>query len=360
MTSRVFDKTTRRFLLMSVAAFVTACAHDQQKPVSFVRAEPSEPPVIEAKIDLASVPIFRQVQKSLTDDGDDEKSVPDGLTAIEQAYRNSVIASAPDGFVNATQYFPYQRGSLFELHAAPGFISVVELQPGETLVNYALGDTARWVVGDVTDGNQTRLLVKPVKAGLSTNLVITTDKRVYVVQAESHKRDIYNAVIAWTYPLDDISKQVEVIEAVNKEYADTIVIGVPIDQLNFDYAIKGDQARWRPIRAFDDGAKVYIEFPKDLGANEAPPLFLADENGSGQLVNYRVRQNYYVVDRLFEIAELRLADTTVQIAKNGGGFSWKRFFSQPRERKSLRRDPDDHGEQHDRASHNGMNGNHRM
>ena len=140
---------------------------------------------------------------------------------------------------------------------------MVELQPGETLVNYALGDTARWVVGDVTDGNQTRLLVKPVKAGLSTNLVITTDKRVYVVQAESHKRDIYNAVIAWTYPLDEISKQVEVIEAVNKENADTIVIGVPIDQLNFDYAIKGDQPRWRPVRAFDDGAKVYIEFPKD-------------------------------------------------------------------------------------------------
>ena len=67
MTNRVFDKITRRFLLMSVAAFVTACAHDQQEPLNFVRAQPSEPPVIEAKIDLASVPVFRQVQKSLNE-----------------------------------------------------------------------------------------------------------------------------------------------------------------------------------------------------------------------------------------------------------------------------------------------------
>jgi len=75
-------------------------------------------------------------------------------------------------------------------------------------------------------------------------------------------------------------------------------------------------------------------------------------------VNYRVKQNYYVVDRLFDIAELRLADTTVQIAKNRKS-SWSRWFTSPSKRKSLRRDPDDHGE-HDRANHSGMNGNHRM
>jgi len=359
MTSRVLFKTTRRFLLMSVAGFVTACAHDQHEPLSFVRAEPTEPPVIEAKVDLASVPVFRQVQKPLTDGGGEEKPVPDGLTAIEQAYRDSIIASAPDGFVNATQYFPYQRGSLFELHATPGFISVVELQPGEKLVNYALGDTARWVVGDVTNGAQTRLFVKPVKADLSTNLVITTDKRVYVVEAKSHKRDAYNAVIAWTYPLEEISTQVEVINIANKENADTIVTGVPIDQLNFDYVIEGDEPNWRPVRAFDDGTKVYIEFPKSLGSSEAPPLFLAGKDGTGQLVNYRVKQNYYVVDRLFDIAELRLADTSVQIAKNRKS-SWSRWFASPSKRKSLRRDTDDHGEQHDRADHSGMNGSHRM
>ena len=85
-----------------------------------------------------------------------------------------------------------------------------------------------------------------------------------------------------------------------------MVIGVPIDQLDFDYEIDGDKPSWRPVRAFSDGSKTYIEFPKTLGTAEAPPLFLNDEDGSGQLVNYRVKQNYYIVDRLFDRAELRL------------------------------------------------------
>ncbi|MEM7024107.1 MAG: P-type conjugative transfer protein TrbG [Pseudomonadota bacterium] len=355
----LYKGAVRSLLLMSVAGLATACVQAQQEPPTFTRAVPSEPPVIRATIEPDVIPAFPQVRKPLNQN-DETEVAADGLAAIEEAYRDSVIASAPDGFINATQFFAYQPGALYELHAAPGFLSIVQLQPGETLINYALGDTARWIVESVTDGNQPRLLMKPVKAGLSTNLVITTDRRIYVIQAESHKRDTYNAVIAWTYPLDEIATQVEVVEAVNRENADTIVTGVPVDQLNFDYAIKGDKPDWRPVRAFDDGAKVYIEFPRNLGSIEAPPLFLAGEDGGGQLVNYRVKRNYYVVDRLFDLAELRLADTTIQVVKNGAGFSWKRFFSQPTERKSLRRDPDDHGEQHDRAGHHGMDRSHRM
>ena len=51
--------TKRRFLLFCAAASVTACSHHQQEPPSFARIEPSEPPIIEAKIDLASLPDFR-------------------------------------------------------------------------------------------------------------------------------------------------------------------------------------------------------------------------------------------------------------------------------------------------------------
>ncbi|MGI9450602.1 MAG: TrbG/VirB9 family P-type conjugative transfer protein, partial [Geminicoccaceae bacterium] len=91
-----------------------------------------------------------------------------------------------------------------------------------------------------------------------------------------------------------------------------------------------------------------------------PPLFLKDEEGSGRLVNYRVKQNYYIVDRLFAQAELRLDDVVVRIDKTQGS-TWSRWFSTSAQttRKSLRRDPDDHGEHHDRADHHDRNG-HRM
>ena len=60
---------------------------------------------------------------------------------------------------------------------------------------------------------------------------------------------------------------------------------------------------WKPIRAFDDGTHVYIQMPTGMKSSEAPALMVAAGSGS-QMVNYRVRGNYYVVDRLFDQAVL--------------------------------------------------------
>ncbi|MGZ2962328.1 TrbG/VirB9 family P-type conjugative transfer protein, partial [Pseudomonas aeruginosa] len=85
-----------------------------------------------------------------------------------------------------------------------------------------------------------------------------------------------------------------------------VASGLSVDQLHFDYAITGDQPPWRPLRAFDDGRQTFIEFPASIGVGEAPPLFLVDGKGTTALVNYRLQGRYYVVDRLFDTAELRL------------------------------------------------------
>jgi type IV secretion system protein VirB9 len=85
-----------------------------------------------------------------------------------------------------------------------------------------------------------------------------------------------------------------------------IEAGLSPENLHFEYAISGDNPPWKPLRAFDDGTHVYIEFPKAIDQGEAPPLFIAGPAGSSDLVNYRVRGNYYVVDQLFAAAELRL------------------------------------------------------
>ncbi|MDE2074966.1 MAG: TrbG/VirB9 family P-type conjugative transfer protein, partial [Alphaproteobacteria bacterium] len=66
---------------------------------------------------------------------------------------------------------------------------------------------------------------------------------------------------------------------------------------------------------FDDGTHVYIEFPARIDQGEAPPLFVVDPKGNDALVNYRVRGNYYIVDRLFAAAELRLGETPQQVVR---------------------------------------------
>src|SRR6202012_5418586 len=88
-----------------------------------------------------------------------------------------------------------------------------------------------------------------------------------------------------------------------------------VENLHFDYAITGDNVLWKPVRAFDDGTHVFIEFPDALGKGDAPPLFVAGPNGSHDLVNYRVRGSYYVVDQLFTQAELRRGQDHQQVVK---------------------------------------------
>jgi type IV secretion system protein VirB9 len=147
------------------------------------------------------------------------------------------------------------------------------------------------------------ILVKPTRPGLSTNLVINTDRRTYHLELRSTP-DTWMASVSWTYPQDALIA----IAVRNREAASVspAVPGVDLAALDFRYRIEGDRARWRPIRAFDDGRQVFIELPDSIGQSELPPLFVAGAKGTGELVNYRLRGRYLVVDRLFEAAELRL------------------------------------------------------
>ena len=110
--------------------------------------------------------------------------------------------------------------------------------------------------------------------------------------------------VSWIYPQDELIALKRAGD--ERRAAEPVSVGIAADQLHFDYAITGDRPAWRPLRAFDDGRQTYIEFPETLATGEAPPLFLVDTKGEAQLVNYRLQGRFYVVDRLFDTAELRL------------------------------------------------------
>jgi P-type conjugative transfer protein TrbG len=159
---------------------------------------------------------------------------------------------------------------------------------------------------------QVHVLVKPSAPNLNTNLVVMTDRRSYHLALESTDQTAM-AMISWTYPQDELFAVQRQAKAA--EEAQPIASGVALEDLRFRYAISGDNPPWKPVRAFDDGLKVYIEFPDRIDQGEAPPLFVAGPGGDSQLVNYRVRQNYYIVDRLFAAAELRLGQKPQQTVR---------------------------------------------
>jgi len=237
-------------------------------------------------------------------------------TAVSAANRHATLEPTAEGFLNGTQVYPYADGAIYHVITAPERVTDIALEPGETLVAVASGDTVRWVIGDTSSGSgadkRTHVLVKPFSAGLATNLVITTDRRSYHITLTSAAKAAMTA-LSWTYPQDALlalKRAAAVAEA-----AAPVAAGIPLEQLHFNYAISGDQPSWRPLRAFDDGRQTFIEFPASLLVGEAPPIFLVDAKGEAQLVNFRLKGRFYVVDRIFDVAELRLGMNDQQIVR---------------------------------------------
>lgn len=234
------------------------------------------------------------------------------VTALTAANADARRRPDPGAFVDATQMYDYAPGALYEVYAAPGYLSTILLEPGEAIVTVAAGDTTRWMVEETTSGDlaepRALLLVKPLRAGIRTNIVLATDRRTYLIEAIAVQGSAYSAQTAWRYP--DASRGAET----------STVSGIALEALNFRYRIetvRGSAPRWRPVRVFDDGRRTYVEFPLDITTSAAPPLFLRD-GADVALVNYRVSGNRYVIDRLFDVAELRLGgqrQTIVRISR---------------------------------------------
>jgi type IV secretion system protein VirB9 len=229
---------------------------------------------------------------------------------VEQANGAARVQPTRAGYINAVQVYPFSDSALYQVYAAPGDVTDIALEAGERLVGsgpVAAGDTVRWVIGDTESGTgptkRVHILVKPTRPDLVTNLIINTDRRTYHLELRSTEKT-YMASVSWAYPQDQLialRRQNTAADA-----AAPVAAGVNIDALNFRYRIEGDNPAWRPLRAFDDGRQVFIEFPRGIGQGEMPPLWVIGAQGGAELVNYRVQGNHLIVDRLFAAAELRL------------------------------------------------------
>jgi type IV secretion system protein TrbG len=80
----------------------------------------------------------------------------------------------------------------------------------------------------------------------------------------------------------------------------------PVDSLCFDYRIKAKTDLIKPVRVFDDGEKTFIQMNRDTQTREAPVLVVIGSDGKQEMVNYRVKGDMYIVDRLFDRADLIL------------------------------------------------------
>ena len=311
-------------ILSATLATLTGCATHGKPPPDITLDDPiaahalPEPP---KPIEVVEVPKPLPLPGQLKPLGNtpEDKPVaepPDGKADVARANDEARVPPSREGYINAIQVWPYSDGALYQLYTSPGRVTVITLQQGEELVTVSAGDTVRWIVGDTTSGAgaslRVNILVKPTRVGLKTNLVITTNRRTYLLELSSTPQ-AWMASVSWDYPKDRmlaLQKRAQMAQA-----AAPVDSGLSLQQIRFRYAITGDSPPWKPLRAFDDGERVYIQFPAGIAQGELPPLFVIGQQGDGQLVNYRFRSPYYVVDRLFGAAELRLGTDKAAVVR---------------------------------------------
>lgn len=317
----------KRFMISASALTILgACATTELEPIDaadFIAATPIVEEEVSRPVEIVettvALPLPGQM-KQITSNTQPSSVSP--RQAIFEGRKSALIEPSVDGYVNAIQVYPYTEGALYRLYASPGQVSDIALQPGETLVSVSAGDTVRWVVGDTISGTgpnaRAHVLVKPINSDIRTNLMIATDRRTYHLELESVPSG-YMAALSWRYPSDELAELTNRNQRAISREAGIIDRGLSLDGLNFNYRLTGDKPKWKPVRVFDDGHQVYIQMPDNIEATELPPLFVLGNNGDAELVNYRLRGDYYIVDQLFDAAELRLGtkrQTVVRISKS--------------------------------------------
>ncbi len=217
----------------------------------------------------------------------------DAKAAIDAYQRSSVAPVLHDGI---TTRFPYNADAEPIVFCKPLRITEILLAPGESVAQAAAGDTERWMIQPV-DG---RVLVKPKAPGITTNLIILTARHSYHLTLQSGGR--YMPRVAFYYPKEILAAEANRRRALEHR-AEQNSAPAPLAKLNFGYLVSGPNVSWKPVQAFDDGERVYIEMPRTLMASDAPTL-MVNADGADALVNYQVEGRYYVVDRLFKRAVL--------------------------------------------------------
>jgi type IV secretion system protein TrbG len=279
-------------------------------------ATPWLPPDLAAPISHAKSPHEIAADKAF-DEEKDTFDTKERARVAEYVGRATEHPTTARSAGSATVY-GYRESDIYIIYAGLYRLTDIELEAGESLTSEPVaGDTEGWIKSEFTSGSgasaRTHIVVKPRDEGIETNLIVPTTKRVYHLNLRSTP-DWYMPAVRWFYPDEDAAALVkkEVDDQAKQESSEALAVSP--DKLNFRYRVKGRDLSWKPAQVFDDGAKVYLKMPESMASGDAPALFVI-EDGKPLLVNYRVKDRFYIVDRLFANAQLRVGDKQIDVER---------------------------------------------
>ena len=236
-------------------------------------------------------------------------SVNDILGGISGSTTEDGIELSDEGLAQAaTIIYTYQEGYLYEIVIQKDLLTIIHLSPYEEITNpntVPIGEEKYFslsVRNGVRDGlNHQMIILKPLVLNVTTNLIVTTNKRIYnLVVSSRGKSGMYN--VEWRYPHEENTLSVG-----EEEEEEVSLDSFPLSSelLNFNYAIRsisGKKPVWMPTHVFDDGNFTFIRFPSSYELMHLPAVFSL--NGKElHAVEWDISGEFYILNDLYnEIA----------------------------------------------------------
>lgn len=238
-----------------------------------------------------------------------------GKDAAKKSFSSAL--QEPWKYSGGKMFYDYDENFVYEIYCQPYRITDLALEPGEmVLENPFLSESQVWEIGagvSRKNGEDVQhFYFKPDMSGLTTSLIIITDRRVYNFLLKSF-RDCYMPMVEFEYPNTMPYKiKTDAMDKLNELRNEKNSIDPKY--LSFDYKMKYSifhKPLWLPKRVYDDGRKTYIQLDERVLHSESPVLF----NKSNRRINYRVDKNLIIIDELIEKVTLRLGKEKVVIVK---------------------------------------------
>ena len=205
--------------------------------------------------------------------------------AGEQRLKTDLIMSAKNKEVKEQIYL---ENNIYKVYAKPLVATAINFRDTEQIKSVVFGDSYYW--NAINQGNQ--LIIKPLEYGVSTNLFVTTDRGKYYFNVVSAKEgsNIFNPVINFIYPQDEIAKQNKLLE--QKKYEIPLKV-TNIEDMNFQYRWKKN-LEWSPISISDDGERTYIYFSEKT--EDVPAFYMKGNDGKPSIIMANMK-NKSILDR---------------------------------------------------------------
>lgn len=206
-----------------------------------------------------------------------------------------------DARVQTVTFVPDQ---VVQLQAAPGYQITVALNPDERVESIALGDSGAWQASANKRGDY--LFIKPVRAGVTTNMVVVTDVRMYAFE-----------LVAAYGPMETLPFAVRFVYPTPATASASSAPGSSAPAaVDMRYKVGGDKLL-RPSAMSDDGVQTVIEWPASASL---PAIYAIGADDREVLVAGNVRDGRVVVDSIaprYVFRQDRRKATAVRIVPRG-------------------------------------------